>query len=478
MPGLQVFLSYARDDEESVSHLYDHLAAAGLRPWMDKRDLKPGDEWDDSIRNAIRSSQYFLVILTPRSLDKRGYLQKEIKHALDIQDEKIPGDRYVIPVRLERCEIPSRLNRFHSADLFEKDGLSRLIVVLKGGTPVGLYGKEEQGPNPIARSMTLSVGGIDMPCFFPSISSASKNSLTPLDLLRILVSVKHPLFLISAFDVHNADRNSRLKMVSLLQTAMDNAQVVLLDSGLFEKKWLRTNWSKKDFHSALKVTPCHLSFCFDNPNSKGDPEEVALAILAALSRDQKAADFSAIIPIIHAQRPEDFPDLCKGLVSRIRPTLIGIPERELGVGIFSSAATLVRIRMALDSTGQYYPIHLLGTGNPLSILIFAACGADSFDGLEWCQTAVDNDSGQLYHHGQLDFFSHQTAFGSDLTMSYSARLLAHNLDFYGKWMAMIQAKLIKGEIREMVNKYLPEGVSDKINALLKENQIANICQTF
>ena len=61
------------------------------------------------------------------------------------------------------------------------------------------------------------------------------------------------------------------------------------------------------------------------------------------------------------------------------------------------AKTIIKIRKTLAPKKQYYPLHLLGTGNPLSILIYSICGADSFDGLEWCQTTVDYNTGLLYH---------------------------------------------------------------------------------
>jgi hypothetical protein len=99
------------------------------------------------------------------------------------------------------------------------------------------------------------------------------------------------------------------------------------------------------------------------------------------------------------------------------------------------------IRETLNETGRYYPVHIVGTGNPLSILIYATCGADSFDGLDWCQTVGDHATGRLYHSLQLDFFAHQTPYGSEAKLPYLPRALAHNLMFYQGWMEKIRKSI-------------------------------------
>jgi hypothetical protein len=40
-------------------------------------------------------------------------------------------------------------------------------------------------------------------------------------------------------------------------------------------------------------------------------------------------------------------------------------------------------------------------GNPWSIAVLTAAGADSFDGLEWCRVTVDRRTAQLHHNVSL-----------------------------------------------------------------------------
>ena len=132
-PLAHVFLSYAREDEEQVDGLYRKLFDAGFKPWMDQKDILPGEKWRFSIRKAIRHSDFFLACLSANSVNKRGFLQKEIKDALDIKQGMLDSDIYLIPARLEDCEVPESLRDSQWVDLFEKDGWTRLVKAIQVG---------------------------------------------------------------------------------------------------------------------------------------------------------------------------------------------------------------------------------------------------------------------------------------------------------------------------------------------------------
>ena len=57
----QIFLSYAREDAQKVESLYQQLSDAGFRPWMDIKNILPGEKWQRSIQHALQQSQFFLV---------------------------------------------------------------------------------------------------------------------------------------------------------------------------------------------------------------------------------------------------------------------------------------------------------------------------------------------------------------------------------------------------------------------------------
>lgn len=129
----QVFISYAREDAAMAERLYTYLSEAGYKPWMDTKDILPGELWVNSIQTAIQNSDFFLACLSTNSVDKRGMLQKEIKSALDTWEGMLEGDIYLIPVRLDDCAVPERLSNFQWVDLFEENGWSLLSKALGQG---------------------------------------------------------------------------------------------------------------------------------------------------------------------------------------------------------------------------------------------------------------------------------------------------------------------------------------------------------
>lgn len=129
---LRVFLSYSSTDTARVKDIYKKLSLEkGLAPWFDKQNLHPGEDWDLEIRSAIKSSHVVLVCLSKQSITKEGYVQKEIKQALDAADEKPDRTIFIIPLRLEECEVPERLRKWQWLDLFEKDSYNKLLDSLK-----------------------------------------------------------------------------------------------------------------------------------------------------------------------------------------------------------------------------------------------------------------------------------------------------------------------------------------------------------
>jgi formylglycine-generating enzyme required for sulfatase activity len=123
----RIFLCHASEDKPRVMELYRQLQDAGYRPWMDKFDLLPGQNWRREIEKIIRDPyNLILVCLSNNSITKRGVVQQEMKWALDILDQMPENAIYLIPVRLEACEAPQRLSELHWVNLFEPDGFEYL----------------------------------------------------------------------------------------------------------------------------------------------------------------------------------------------------------------------------------------------------------------------------------------------------------------------------------------------------------------
>jgi hypothetical protein len=133
---IQVFLCHSSSDKERVRQLYTRLKADGFTPWLDEENLLPGQDWQFEILKAVKESDVVLVCLSVSSVTKEGFVQKEIKFALDIADEKPEGAIFIVPVRLEECNVPPRLSRWQYVNLYTANGYSKLLAALRARAAV------------------------------------------------------------------------------------------------------------------------------------------------------------------------------------------------------------------------------------------------------------------------------------------------------------------------------------------------------
>ena len=128
---LKVFLCHASSDKPLVQKLYSRLISDGVDAWLDKEKLIPGQNWQIEIPKAVKNSDIVIVCLSSQSVNKEGFVQKEIKIALDAADEKPEGEIFIIPARLENCDVPERISQLHWVDLFSDNGYEWLMKALR-----------------------------------------------------------------------------------------------------------------------------------------------------------------------------------------------------------------------------------------------------------------------------------------------------------------------------------------------------------
>lgn len=140
---LRVFLCHASQDKAIVRELYQRLSAEDwIDPWLDEEKLLPGQDWDLEIEKAVEDSDAVIVCLSNQSVSKEGYVQKELRKVLDIALEKPEETIFVIPLRLDECDLPRRLRTWHFVDYFPAERRDRSyrklldsLRVRSGGTP-------------------------------------------------------------------------------------------------------------------------------------------------------------------------------------------------------------------------------------------------------------------------------------------------------------------------------------------------------
>jgi len=477
-----IFISHASEDKEPfVRELAETLGEKNVRVWYDDFTLRVGSRLRRSIDKGLANSRYGVVVLSP------AFFSKELpQQELDgLASRERDGHDVILPVWLNvdakyvSKYSPMMADRLAArADEGMETVVSDLLKVIRPGpsrrTP-GILRKRRSQPE-IRRKLSIPIGGtsLSLPCYFPGISSI-KAHLQPSEYLRVIRSFNYPLFLISAYDMVKCGEADRESMKKMLLDAVNNQVAVILDSGNFESFWLKDEtWTVERFHGCLRDCPYHFALCWDNDLQKmADGSATARRITVETERcvtiDQEQATRGTVLPIVHAPTAL-LPQVSYEVASRLRPAMICIPERELGDGILARAETTARIRRTLNRTGEYYPIHLLGTGDPLSMLVYVSAGADSFDGLDWWQSTVDTEKGQLHHFQNREFFGATSAY-LPTGLPYTLETLAHNLHFYRTWMQDVQDSVTSGRTYELLEKYLPRGFAQMLRTRLDSDGV-------
>lgn len=147
-----IFICHTEEDIKAARDLYKNLKQAGFSPWLDEIDVLPGRNRDMQIENAMKSADFALVCLSQFSIARKGYLNEDIKWIMDHQDE-MPEDKiFMIPVKLDECDLQERFYGIRTVNLFEPGGFERLTNALEYqlGKNTDSYSERINcsGPNP------------------------------------------------------------------------------------------------------------------------------------------------------------------------------------------------------------------------------------------------------------------------------------------------------------------------------------------
>jgi outer membrane protein assembly factor BamB len=136
-----VFISYVHDDAPIVEKLHEELVTQGIKVWLDRENISPGERWRAAIRRAIIEGAYFIACFSASySQRTKTFMNEELVLAIEELRQR-PTDRvWFIPVKLSQCEIPDRnigagetLTDLQYVDLsndWEK-GLGRIVSTMR-----------------------------------------------------------------------------------------------------------------------------------------------------------------------------------------------------------------------------------------------------------------------------------------------------------------------------------------------------------
>lgn len=129
-----IFISCSDQDYEFAIRLYEDLENAGLTPWLHKKNVLAGQSIESEISRIIKKEcSYFIAVLSSHSISKKGAFQKQLRTALDVQDEYPNGETFIIPILRTSEPLDERLEKLQYVDFTGpyKNGLKQILRVLK-----------------------------------------------------------------------------------------------------------------------------------------------------------------------------------------------------------------------------------------------------------------------------------------------------------------------------------------------------------
>jgi hypothetical protein len=161
-----VFLSHHSSDKPLVEIIAARLEdEAGLKPFLDKWHLVPGEAWEEELEEALDKSATCAVFLGPSALG--AWHNEEMRAALD---ERVRNKSFrVVPILLPGAEpkdkstLPRFLRRLTWVDfragLGDQEAFHRLVAGIKGLPPGRQVSSLRSAPSPSQSLNRVSVAG-------------------------------------------------------------------------------------------------------------------------------------------------------------------------------------------------------------------------------------------------------------------------------------------------------------------------------
>jgi len=455
-----VCLIYAKEDSIFASKLYDILAERWDVWWDDKIVGR----FAIAIEKELPGARCIVPIFSASSRSKDTFtdeLRLAQKHGIEL-----------IPVRIDDSLPPYSFGSYSNIPLLSWSGQADHPGILQLQRRIHSIVPARMHPK---RPAAIEAGKLPLPAYFFSVSS-HETQVIPNEALQSLRIFGAPQMLVSAYDL--VARRKPQALLRELAKYREAGGFVLLDSGNYEASRLGTRrWKPDDLKGVMAQAPHDWAFCFDVMDPSRTAEKAVEEILAAVERDSKHTG-APVLPIVHAPRLKKggydlthTPAILKEIANELTPRAIAIAERELGGGIIARARTVHAIREKLNELPFYQPLHLLGSGNPWTVAVLAAAGADTFDGLEWCRVVIDSggDADRTNHFQHFDFFEDQQAGSAILdsilqeaNVGFGAKVLFHNLEYFTGFSSYMQDMFKADSIEAFVNNILGKKPTNKL----------------
>lgn len=241
-------------------------------------------------------------------------------------------------------------------------------------------------------------------------------------------------------------RNKRKKTIKMID-GYRKTGTLFLDSGIFESDWKSdSTWNLESYKSVLSQSKFDVFSCYDvlpYPEKFKNYEEFKKEAFKCIIESSAFLNKGVFLVILHGSSPNKLIKLARDFIIKYPDifTGIAIPERDCGKEILERTETIVRLRKLLNEHHKKSILHILGCGNPLSMLLYTYCGADTFDSLDWLERVIEPERLSLGDFPYLNHINCECPVCVDskyVNSDYIEKVLLHNLLFYQNFSIRLQ----------------------------------------
>jgi hypothetical protein len=239
----------------------------------------------------------------------------------------------------------------------------------------------------------------ETPLLLPSFSSKGFPQIK--SMMKFMSEFITGPILVSAYDIHYRNINPKITFSDL----------IFLDSGGYEARvehdlsesygwpYRPKHWNRMYHKGVLKNWTSQwptVAITYDNPTQFHKFSD----------QTRTGKRFKSLYPDFLWEillKPETKKDQFLGIEKVIKCVhelrefnIIGITEKELDASLFGSMIKIARLRMAMDAAEVLTPIHIFGSLDPLTSVLYLISGAEIFDGLTWLRFGY-HDGRTMYH---------------------------------------------------------------------------------
>jgi hypothetical protein len=124
-----VFLSHNSKDKPWVIKLKTSLEKEGIKVWLDKDEIRPGDLFAKALEKGIEESRAVALIISPESMSS-GWVENEYYRALSLATN---GQLQLIPVLYKDAQIPGFLKDRNWVDFSNESEYDEKLEILIWG---------------------------------------------------------------------------------------------------------------------------------------------------------------------------------------------------------------------------------------------------------------------------------------------------------------------------------------------------------